>query len=179
MRKTFFVFFLLVLAVPVWAAEQYDQPPCNVAYQAADRARQNEIRLAADQYAQVQQAQRPLTGSDGQSAGCLDKFKDINIAGGLGLPNVSQIFDGLLQSATTAVCNSVDSAYTSVARQASADVILPGGIAGARVNLPTASQIPATAQQPIRVTTTNPPVVQDAQRSITDRIRDQVRGLLQ
>lgn len=181
MKKAFLVIALLV-GVPAWAADQpTQQTPCNAAYQAANRARENEIKLAAEQYAMVQQSQRPLTGSSpagkeggqGGLGGCLEKYKDINIAGGLGVPNVSQIFDKVLKSASSAVCNGIDSAYSNIARKTSAEVVLPGGIAGGKVSLPTASQIPGVANDPVKVTTTNPSVV----NSVDQKMREEARGI--
>lgn len=174
MRKQFFtasvLFFISVL--PAWAADQSaaQQSPCNAAYEAANRARENEIKLAAEQYSIAQQSQRPLTGG---SAGCLDKYKDISIAGGLGVPNTSQIFNRLLQTASSTVCNGIDSAYTNVARQTSKEVVLPGGIAGGKVSLPTASQIPWVANDPVKITTTNPSVV----NKVEQKAREEIRGI--
>lgn len=182
MWKQFLAAVLILVAAPAWAADQQpQQTPCNAAYQAANRARENEIKLAAEQYAVVQQSQRPLTGSSasgnggqgGGLGGCLEKYKDINIAGGLGVPNVSQIFDKMLKSASSAVCNGIDSAYTNVARQTSAEAVLPGGIAGAKVSLPTAYQIPGVANDPVKVKTTSPPVV----NSVDQKMREEIRGI--
>lgn len=174
MRKGLFVVALFFISGPAWAADQpAQQTPCNAAYEAANRARENEIKLAAEQYATAQQSQRPLTGSTGGQGGCLEKYKDINIAGGLGVPNASQIFDRLLKAAGSAVCNGIDSAYTNVARKTSAEVVLPGGIAGGKVSLPTASQIPWVANDPVKVTTTNPSIV----NSVEQKTREEIRGL--
>lgn len=178
MKKAFFIISLLA-AAPAWAADQPpQQTPCNAAYQAANRARENEIKLAAEQYAIVQQSQRPLTGTStsgsgqgGGLGGCLEKYKDINIAGGLGVPNISQIFDKMLKSASSAVCNEIDSAYSNVARQTSAEAVLPGGIAGAKVSLPTAWQIPSVANDPIKLKTTSPTVTNDAEQSLRQPIK--------
>lgn len=174
MRKQFLVAALILVAAPAGAADQPpQQSPCNAAYAAANRARENEIKLAAEQYSIAQQSQRPLTGSTGGLGGCLEKYKDISIAGGLGVPNTSQIFDRLLKSAGSAVCNEIDSTYTNVAGKTSAEVVLPGGIAGGKVSLPTASQIPWVAKDPVKVTTTNPPVV----NSVEQKSREEVRGI--
>lgn len=175
MKKAFFIIVLLV-AAPAGAADQsaqQSQSPCNAAYEAANRARENEIKLAAEQYSIAQQSQRPLTGSTGGLGGCLEKYKDISIAGGLGVPNTGQIFDRLLKTASSAVCNGIDSAYSNIARQTSKEVVLPGGIAGGKVSLPTASQIPWVANDPVKVTTTNPPVV----NNVEQKARDEVRGI--
>lgn len=183
MWKQILAAVLILVSAPVWAADQpTQQTPCNAAYQAADRARQNADKLAAEQYAMVQQAQRPLTGSTssgsgsqqgGGIAGCLEKYKDVNIAGGLGVPNASQIFDKMMKSASAAVCNGIDSAYNNVARQTSAEAVLPGGIAGGKVSLPSAYQIPSVANDPLKVTTTNPSVVNSAEQ----KMREEIRGL--
>lgn len=178
MKKIIIAVVLLAVS-PAWAAEQSRQTPCDAVVAAANRARQYEVNLAAEQYAAAQQAQRPLTGGSpssggqggGGALGCLDKYKDISIAGGLGVPNMSQIFDKLMKTAGDAVCNAVDSAYSTAARQVSAEVVLPGGIAGAKVRLPTAGSIESTARDPVSVTTTSPEVVGQAQRSIADQVR--------
>ena len=172
MRKQFLAAALILVAAPAGAADQPpQQSPCNAAYEAANRARENEIKLAAEQYAHAQQSQRPLIG--GSSGGCLDKYKDINISSGLGVPSASQIFDRLLKTASSAVCNGIDSAYTNVSRQTSAEVVLPGGIAAGKVSLPTASQIPWVANDPVKVTTTNPSIV----NSVEQKSREEIRGI--
>lgn len=174
MKKIILTLALLAVASLAWSAEQAQQTPCDAIVAGASKARQYEVNLAAEQYAAVQQSQRPLTGggsSSGGALGCLDKYKDISIAGGLGIPDMSQIFDKLMKTASDAVCNTIDSAYSTAARQVSAEVVLPGGIAGAKVRLPTAGSIESTARNPVQISTTNPEVVGKAQSSITDQIR--------
>lgn len=175
MWKQFLAVVVIFAAAPAWGADQQpQQTPCNAAYEAANRARENEIKLSAEQYSIAQQSQRPLSGGS-SGGGCLDKFKDISIAGGLGVPNTGQIFDRLLKTASSAVCNGIDSIYTNVAGKTSAEVVLPGGIAGGKVSLPTASQIQWVAKDPVKVTTTNPPVV----NNVEQKAREEVRGIFQ
>ena len=165
---------ILVAAPAAWGADQQpQQTPCNAAYEAANRARENEIKLAAEQYSIAQQSQRSLTGKSGGQGGCLEKYKDINMAGELGVPNVNQISDRVMKALESEACNGLDSTYTNAARQTSKEVVLPGGIAGGKVSLPTASQIQWVAKDPVKITTTNPSVV----NKVEQKTREEIRGI--
>lgn len=76
-------------------------------------------------------------GLGGQSlAKCLEKYKNISIAGALKVPSPLDILRAGLDQVGSAVCSKVDDLYNDTRRATEQRVSLPGSVGGARVGLP-------------------------------------------
>lgn len=67
---------------------------------------------------------------------CLEKYKNISIAGALKVPSPLDILKAGMDQLGQAACSAVDNLYSDARRATEQRVSLPGSIGGARVGLP-------------------------------------------
>ena len=113
----------------------------------------------------VQETTRSLQavaqGKQQSLAKCLDKYKNISVAGALNVPSPMDLLRGALDRASSAVCSKVDDVYSDARRSTETRVALPGSLGGGSLGLPSRG---ALASPP-------PPPLIDSNKGILDVIR--------
>ncbi|MGV1099179.1 hypothetical protein ACUUL3_07165 [Thiovibrio sp. JS02] len=118
------------------------------AQQMAQNARDREIKEFSEASAATLEGGGTTTGQPGRpgaanasSSNCLEKYKDVKVAGMLGIPSVSDLAKQALDRVSQAACTSIDSVYNQAAGNMRQGVMLPGNIGGAQVGLPGSNQL--------------------------------------
>ena len=112
------------------------------------------------------------SGSGSPLENCLEKYKNFDIAGSLGLPSIN--FDSMMKRVEQGACNAIDSAYNQITRPVSGSVVLPGAGASASLGLPSASQI---GRQGVNVYGREPGIVQQGLSQAQGAAQQAIRGV--
>jgi hypothetical protein len=155
LRKFLLVAILAMATTSVLA--QQSQENCDVgarmreaATQAADRERQMLEQIASREKQLALQA----------STSCIDKYKNLNLSGmlGLGSFDLGGVFDGLISGAANAVCRAVDNQVAQATQPFNQSMVLPGGVGRVDTRLFGASGGAATANVGVPGLTSQVPV---------------------
>ncbi|GMU48764.1 MAG: hypothetical protein AMXMBFR31_09900 [Candidatus Desulfobacillus denitrificans] len=135
---------LVAILATTPALAQQGQDDCDIgarmreaATQAADRERQMLEQIASREKQLALQA----------STSCIDKYKNLNLSGmlGLGSFDLGGVLDGLISGAANAVCRAVDNQVAQATQPFNQSMVLPGGVGRVDTRLFGASGGAATA----------------------------------
>lgn len=153
--KLMMVIALALATTPVLA--QQGQDDCDVgarmrqaATQAADRERQMLEQIASREKQLALQA----------STSCVDKYKNLNLSGmlGLGSFDLGGVLDGLVSGAVNAACRAVDNQIAQATQPFNQSMVLPGGVGRVDTRLFGASGGAATASVGVPGVTSQVPI---------------------
>lgn len=148
---------LVAILATTPALAQQGQDDCDIgarmreaATQAADRERQMLEQIASREKQLALQA----------STSCIDKYKNLNLSGmlGLGSFDLGGVLDGLISGAANAVCRAVDNQVAQATQPFNQSMVLPGGVGRVDTRLFGASGGAATASVGVPGLTSQVPV---------------------
>lgn len=154
-QKMTMVILMLMATTPTLA--QSSQGDCDIgarmrqaATEAADRERQMLEQIASREKQLALQA----------STSCIDKYKNLNLSGmlGLGSFDLGGVFDGLISGAANAVCRAVDNQVAQATQPFNQSMVLPGGVGRVDTRLFSASGGATTASVGVPGLTSQVPV---------------------